>query len=58
MPPSQSAFYNGLEDMAISWDEAGREKLADNMERFSRLHGLYEMRLPQCGTGLIRICNG
>jgi hypothetical protein len=54
MDPSQACFYNGQESLKTAFDGKGLEVLARNLARLARLHGLYNMRLPEGGgEGLV-----
>ena len=49
MDPSQNHLYNGLKNLKIPYDEKGLEVLVQNLEKLARLHGLYNMPLPEGG---------
>jgi hypothetical protein len=47
LDPSQSSFYNGLDDLRKPFDDDGLSVVTRNMERFARLYALYNMPVPR-----------
>jgi hypothetical protein len=49
MSPSLNYLYNGLKNLQIPYDAKGLKILTKTLEKLARLHGLYNMTLPENG---------